>query len=90
MQSATSEKRTFRSLTTTKGNPLSDSVFSDVREFKSEPGRGHTTDSADSNPQASNVPERFIVFMFDDMHLSIGDLAQTQKAGINMLVSIFV
>ena len=38
-----------------------------------------------SNPQPPTIPDRFIVFLFDDMHLSIGDLAQTQKAGINML-----
>ena len=37
-----------------------------------------------SSPPVS-VPERFIVFLFDDMHLSIGDLAQTQKAGVKML-----
>jgi VWFA-related protein len=31
------------------------------------------------------VPERFIVFLFDDMHLSFGDLAQAQKAGTKIL-----
>jgi VWFA-related protein len=31
------------------------------------------------------VPNRFIIFLFDDMHLSIGDLAQAQKAGSAML-----
>ena len=31
------------------------------------------------------VPERFIVFLFDDMHLSLGDLAQAQKAGTKIL-----
>jgi VWFA-related protein len=45
----------------------------------------HNTVPASSNPQPSNIPDRFVVFLFDDMHLSIGDLAQTQKAGINML-----
>lgn len=52
--------------------------------LQGESGPVHTTAPA-SNSQSPNVPERFIVFMFDDMHLSIGDLAQTQKAGINML-----
>jgi VWFA-related protein len=31
------------------------------------------------------IPERFIVFLFDDMHLSLGDLAQAQKAGTKIL-----
>ena len=33
------------------------------------------------------APNRFIVFLFDDMHLSIGDLAQAQKAGTKMLAA---
>ena len=35
--------------------------------------------------QPSKVPERFIVFLFDDMHLSVGDLAQTQRAVMGIL-----
>ncbi len=31
------------------------------------------------------APNRFVVFLFDDMHLSVGDLAQAQKAGTKML-----
>ena len=31
------------------------------------------------------MPERFVVFLFDDMHMSVGDLAQTQKAATEML-----
>ncbi|MGZ7103756.1 MAG: VWA domain-containing protein, partial [Candidatus Angelobacter sp.] len=36
---------------------------------------------------APPVPERFIVFLFDDMHLSLGDLAQAQKAGTKILAA---
>jgi VWFA-related protein len=36
-------------------------------------------------PQWAVVPNRFIVFLFDDMHLSAGDLALAQKAGTKML-----
>src|ERR1700675_4667594 len=32
------------------------------------------------SPQPSPVPERFLVFLFDDMHLGVGDLVQAQKA----------
>src|SRR5450432_429088 len=34
-----------------------------------------------ANQPLTVVPNRFIVFLFDDMHLTIGDLAQSQKAG---------
>ncbi len=37
------------------------------------------------NPQPAIVPERFIVFLFDDMHLSAGELAQAQNAGARIL-----
>jgi VWFA-related protein len=37
------------------------------------------------SPQPSPVPERFLVFLFDDMHLGVGDLVQAQKAATRML-----
>jgi len=39
----------------------------------------------DVSPQRFPVPERFLVFLFDDMHLGAGDLAQVQKAATMML-----
>jgi len=38
-----------------------------------------------ATPPRTVVPDRFIVFLFDDMHLSIGDLAQAKKAATKML-----
>ena len=38
-------------------------------------------------PRPATIPNRFIVFLFDDMHLSIGDLAQAQKAGTRVLAT---
>ena len=38
-----------------------------------------------ANQPPTVVPNRFIVFLFDDMHLTIGDLAQAQKAGSTVL-----
>jgi VWFA-related protein len=38
-------------------------------------------------PQPTIVPNRFVIFLFDDMHLSIGDLAQAQKASTRMLAA---
>jgi len=35
----------------------------------------------------AKTPERFIVFLFDDMHLSAGDLTQIQKAASKMVAA---
>jgi VWFA-related protein len=40
-----------------------------------------------ATPTPTIAPNRFVVFLFDDMHLSIGDLAQAQKAGTKMLTA---
>jgi VWFA-related protein len=39
----------------------------------------------DAAPQSSIVPERFIVFLFDDLHLSAEDLAHAKTAGAKVL-----
>jgi VWFA-related protein len=36
-------------------------------------------------PQPASVRERFIVFLFDDMHLGVGDLLRVQKVATKML-----
>ncbi len=36
-------------------------------------------------PPPATVPQRFIVFLFDDMHLSVGDLMQVQKVATKMV-----
>jgi len=36
-------------------------------------------------PQSASVPQRFIVFLFDDMHLGAGDLLRVQKVATKML-----
>jgi VWFA-related protein len=70
-----------------EGKPQAITGFSIQRRsaIQGEAGPVHTTAPAGSNPQSSYVPDRFIVFMFDDMHVDIGDLARTQKAVIEML-----
>jgi VWFA-related protein len=40
---------------------------------------------ASAAPRADVAPNRFIVFLFDDLHLNAGDLAQVQQAGTKML-----
>lgn len=41
-------------------------------------------------PAVSNAAPRFIVFLFDDMHLSMEDLAHAKAAGIQLLDGAFV
>jgi VWFA-related protein len=36
-------------------------------------------------PQPESLPKRFIVFLFDDMHLGAGDLLRAQRVATNML-----
>jgi VWFA-related protein len=36
-------------------------------------------------PQSAAAPQRFVVFLFDDLHLAPGNLAQVQKAAIRIL-----
>jgi len=51
-----------------------------------ETGPGSPRASQPSAPGRSPViPERFIVFLFDDMHLTAGDLTQLQKAASKMV-----
>jgi VWFA-related protein len=71
-----------------KGKPQSISGFSIQKHEKIE------TPTQVPNPQPNNpgvatspatAPERFLVFMFDDMHLSFSDLAQARKTMVNAL-----
>jgi VWFA-related protein len=43
------------------------------------------TTTPTSTQQAARVPSRFFVFLFDDLHMSLGDLVQAQKASANIL-----
>jgi len=55
-----------------------------------EPGPGHRDASQPPGPapapdHSAASPKRFIVFLFDDMHLTVGDLTQLQKAATKMI-----
>ena len=43
------------------------------------------TAAAPSQGRAQNAPERFIVYLFDDLHVSSGDLMALQKAATKMV-----
>jgi VWFA-related protein len=44
--------------------------------------------SPDTAAQSSVLPDRIIVFLFDDMHMSFEDLAYVRKASINVLAGV--
>jgi VWFA-related protein len=46
---------------------------------------GSTQSSSGSAQSPAKTPERFIVFLFDDLHLDNGDLAQIQKVATKMI-----
>jgi VWFA-related protein len=48
-------------------------------------GAEPTTPAPAVTGQPQNAPERFIVFLFDDMHLDAGDLLRSQKIATKML-----
>jgi len=51
----------------------------------SEPSPGETPAAAAKSP---DVPERFIAFVFDDVHLQFGDLSQVRSAAERHLASL--
>jgi len=54
-------------------------------QWKAEAGSESTAATQPPGPQSATRPERFIVFLFDDMHLSASDLAQIQKLAPKMV-----
>jgi VWFA-related protein len=79
------KKEDFRIFDNDKPQPITGFSIQQRSVVRTDGGQDHTTVPASGNPLPLTTPDRFIVFLFDDMHLSFGDLAQTQKAGINLL-----
>ena len=65
--------------------------FRDISGFTAEDrssiqSSSSATESATPSAKFPKSPERFIVYLFDDMHLDSGNLMAVQKAGTAMLV----
>lgn len=59
-----------------------------AREIDTEPSTpeaGGPNVGRPATPAPGDAPQRFIVFLFDDLHLSAADLAQVQRAATRML-----
>ena len=52
------------------------------------PGSEQSPVPADAGPQTPALPERIVVFLFDDMHLSFEDLAYAKKAGAQAFAGV--
>jgi VWFA-related protein len=72
------------------GKPRSISNFTveksaSASTIEKSPQPANATSSAS---EASAIPARIIVFLFDDLHLTFEDIAHVQKAGINALKAL--
>ena len=74
-----------------RGKPRSISGFTveerGAAEKNAKSNNNPSAPSANASPTPSTSPERFIVILFDDLHLSAGDLGQVQLLGLKMLAS---
>jgi VWFA-related protein len=60
------------------------SLISSAASGGTSPGPAAPASPTVTQPAAA-APDRFIVFLFDDMHLSAGDLSQIQKVAMKMV-----
>ena len=79
------KQQDFQVLSNGKPQPITGfSIEKHAPEFTA--AAGGQQQSSSQLPQASSAtPRRFIVFLFDDLHLSFEDLAHAQKAGAKVL-----
>ena len=71
-----------------QGKPRPVTEFTVVRStIRGKPGQSSESQSpAETAVSTANGQNRFIVFLFDDRHLEISDLARTQQAALQVLV----
>jgi len=79
------KKEDFQAFDDDKLRPVSGFTI----EKRGETESGATTDmqppvSSNGAPQPA-IPQRFVVFLFDDMHLNADDLVHAQKAGVKAI-----
>jgi VWFA-related protein len=55
-------------------------LIAKARQASDENSDGSVTDTSSKTGPMPEVPERFIAYLFDDVHLEFGDLAQVRKA----------
>lgn len=68
------------------GKPRSVSAFNvEQRGHAEEHVEAGTAPASNAAPQTARPEQRFIVFLFDDIHLSVEDLAQVEKAGTSVV-----
>ena len=81
------KKEDFQIFDNDKPRPVS--AFTIEKREVPDSNSGHHPDvpatAASAVPAASSASSRFIVFLFDDMHLSAEDLAHAQKAAVQAL-----
>jgi VWFA-related protein len=81
------KKEDFQVFDNNKPQTISGFTIQSRAGVESVPSAGESSPVARPFPNTQPPPttERFIVFVFDDMHLAFGDLAQARKAGAKIL-----
>jgi len=85
------KKENFQIFDNDKPQVISGFTLRKRAAIKSSPRASEPTTAVPSEPvlpgtpSPAAVPERFIVFLFDDMHLSAANLVQAKQAGTRML-----
>ena len=85
------KKEDFQAFDNDKPQVISGFTLQKRAAVKSSPRASEPTTAVPSEPvppetrSPAAVPERFIVFLFDDMHLSAANLVQAKQAGTRML-----
>ena len=72
-----------------KDKPRIISGFTVEKRSAADSNRERNTSSSNpkANLESSTAPQRFVVFLFDDMHLGADDLGRVQKLGIRILTA---
>ena len=79
------KKETFQIFDNDKPQAISGFSIQKRERIGSENRTVQQADARGATSPPTLHPDRFVVFLFDDLHLNIGDLAQAKKAGAAML-----
>ena len=72
-------------LQTISGFSLQQRVAAEGRPANNTPSSSPAPASPGATPPSSPSPDRFVIFVFDDLHLDVADLSHVKEAGIKVV-----